>query len=178
MRKHILALTFAALLAAPAFAQQTQPNAQAAAPAKAEPCTDKIYHDFDFWIGSWTVTDTKGVVQGEDTVTREEGGCLLVEHWKSAKGETGQSYNYFDDGEQRWRQLWVTKQNVIDYSGGLNGDGAMFLVGQIRYKTGLVHPFKGTWTLNADKTVTQHFQEWDPTTEKWTEWFTGIYKKK
>jgi hypothetical protein len=77
-----------------------------------------------------------------------------------------------------WRQVWVSKDNVIDYSGGLNAKGEMELRGQIRYRDGRSAPFLGVWTRQADGSIRQHFEEFDPETKKWVEWFTGVYHKK
>jgi hypothetical protein len=165
MKKSIL---IAALLAAPAYAQTPAPA----------PCTGPEYRAFDFWLGEWTVTDAQGAKQGDNSITREEGGCLILERWTSASGSTGQSYNFYDPGPKKWRQVWVSGGAVIDYSGGLNAKGDMVLEGDIRYRDGRTAPFRGAWTKQADGSVRQHFEEYDPAKKTWGEWFTGIYRKK
>ena len=68
---------------------------------------------------------------------------------------------------------------MIDYSGGLTETGAMMLEGTIANQAGgPVMPFRGTWTLNADATVTQHMQQGDAATGEWSDWFTGTYVRK
>lgn len=158
----------AALLAAPACAQTPSPPS----------CTAPEYHAFDFWVGQWTVADEKGVKQGDNSVTREEGGCLILERWKAVSGNTGQSYNFYDPGPKKWRQVWVNRESVIDYSGGLNARGEMALEGEIRYRDGRTAPFKGIWTKQADGSLRQHFEEYDAAKKTWTDWFTGVYRKK
>jgi hypothetical protein len=54
----------------------------------------------------------------------------------------------------------------------------MVLEGDIRYRDGRTAPFKGAWTKQADGSVRQHFEEYDPEKKTWGEWFTGIYRKK
>lgn len=55
----------------------------------------------------------------------------------------------------------------------------MVLEGQIAYQQGgVTAPFRGTWTANADGSVTQYFQQYNDKTKAWDDWFTGIYKKK
>jgi hypothetical protein len=163
-----LTLAAALLLAAPACAQ-TPPS---------PPCTGPEYRAFDFWVGEWIVSDLQGVKQGDNSVTKEEGGCLILERWKAAGGGTGQSYNFYDPGSKKWRQLWVSGSSVIDYSGGLDAKGEMVLEGEIRYRDGRIKPFKGTWTKQADGGLRQHFEEYDAATKTWTNWFTGIYRRK
>jgi hypothetical protein len=162
-----LALT-AALLASPACAQTPS----------SPPCAGADYRAFDFWVGEWVVSDPQGVKQGDNSVTREEGGCLIVERWKAVSGNTGQSYNFYDPGSKAWRQVWVSHESVIDYAGGLNAKGEMVLEGEIRYRDGRKAPFKGIWTKQADGGLRQHFEEYDAAKKAWTDWFTGIYRRK
>ncbi len=147
------------------------------APA-AVPCSDPGYSQFDFWLGDWVVTDTQGNVAGTNSITAEEGGCLLVERWTATSGNTGQSYNYYNPQSDTWRQVWVSRGAIIDYSGGLTDSGSMRLEGEITYQVGEISaPFMGEWTLNEDGTVTQHFEQFDAETDSWNPWFTGIYTK-
>lgn len=142
------------------------------------PCaTEPAFSHFDFWLGEWVVVDAKGVKQGDNVITKEESGCLVVEKWRSVKGTTGQSYNFYDPVTQKWRQVWVSRGMVIDYDGGLEPDGSMLLTGTIHYHKGVSYPFRGRWTPRADGTVKQHFEQYDPDKQKWFEWFTGIYRK-
>jgi hypothetical protein len=162
----------AALASSSAIAQQTPPP---------PPCQDEIYRAFDFWVGEWEVTAPTGQVAGENSITIEENGCLLVERWKGVQGSTGQSYNFVDRETGKWRQVWVSPGITIDYSGGLDENGAMVLEGSIGYGAGVAGngaKFKGTWALQDDGTVKQHFQQYDAEKKEWSDWFIGIYAKK
>lgn len=162
----------AALAASSAMAQQTPPP---------PPCQDEVYRAFDFWVGEWDVTTPQGQVAGTNSITKEENGCLLVEHWKGAQGSTGQSYNFLDRATGKWRQVWVSAWSTIDYSGGLDENGAMVLEGTIGYgagRPGNGAKFRGTWTPQDDGTVKQHFQQYDADNKQWNDWFIGIYAKK
>ena len=141
------------------------------------PCTAPIYRAFDFWLGTWEVTDPRGIVQGQNTITLEEAGCVLVERWTSASGGTGQSYNFVDPSNGRWRQVWVSGAANIDYQGGTTASGGMRLEGTITYRNGIRFPFVGAWTPQADGTVLQVFEQYNPQTKTWDPWFTGIYRR-
>lgn len=141
------------------------------------PCQEEIYRAFDFWLGQWEVFTPDGQKAGDNKITAMEGGCLLLEEWTGASGGTGQSYNFYDPGMKKWRQVWVASYGTIDYAGGLNEDGAMALEGEIAYRNGTTAPFKGTWTLQEDGSVRQHFEQYDAEAEQWNDWFVGIYKK-
>tara|TARA_R110001599_G_scaffold53322_4_gene148833 strand:+ start:3454 stop:3984 length:531 start_codon:yes stop_codon:yes gene_type:complete len=143
------------------------------------PCSSEAHRAFDFWLGAWDVTDEAGNVAGENVVTAEEGGCLLVERWTAVSGGTGQSYNFLDPATGKWRQLWVSRGSVIDYSGGLTESGSMKLEGEITNQAGgVTAPFTGEWTLNADGSVTQHFEQYNAASDSWDDWFTGVYTRK
>lgn len=176
MRRLLLAPAMGAL-ALPALAQ---PNDEAgtATQAPPPPCQEEAYRAFDFWLGDWEVFTPDGKKAGENLITSHERGCLLLEEWTSAGGGTGQSYNYYNPAMREWRQVWVSGGAVIDYVGGLTDAGVMALEGTIASRAGDEFPFRGTWTPNEDGSVTQHFQQYDPETEEWKDWFTGLYRRK
>jgi hypothetical protein len=76
--------------------------------AQTVPCQSPEFHQFDFWIGDWEVQDPQGNVVGHNLVTREQDGCLLIEHWTaSTGGQTGTSFNYYDVQDRLWHQLYI-----------------------------------------------------------------------
>ena len=175
MKRFAAACASLVFLGAQALAQD---DGTPAATSPPPPCASEPYHAFDFWIGEWTVTDpATGQLAGTNSIQPQENGCLLVERWSGAGGSSGQSYNYFDPGKKVWRQLWISASSVIDYEGGLNQVGAMVLEGKIHYRNGTSFDFRGTWTPHDDGSVTQYFQQYNPDTRSWDDWFTGLYRK-
>lgn len=140
-------------------------------------CEEAAYRQFDFWLGQWEVHTRDGTLAGRNTIEQAESGCLLIENWQSANGGTGQSYNFYSPGTKSWRQVWVSQGAIIDYSGGWR-EGAMQLEGEITYQaSGQQFPFRGAWTpKNGD--VEQKLEQWNPETDRWDDWFTGVYRKK
>lgn len=168
MRALAVGLSLLSLGMLPAVAQDAE--------APSPPCSEAAFHQFDFWLGDWEVTAPDGTFAGNNKITREENGCLILERWTSANGGTGQSYNFYNPATEKWRQVWVSQGAMIDYEGGLTESGSMKLAGTITYvANGLQAEFTGEWNLNADGTVTQHFEQYDAETETWTAWFTGTY---
>lgn len=176
MRMSHLLLSASLALTPAAFAQQ-DPAAPSAEEVSAGPCDSEPYRAFDFWLGDWRVTGPRGQMAGTNSITSEENGCILVERWSGAQGSTGRSYNYFNPVSGKWRQVWVSPSALIDYEGGLNQRGEMVLEGQIDYHNGDSFPFRGVWTPNEDGSVTQQFEQYNPETDVWENWFTGIYRK-
>ena len=153
-------------------------NAQenAAPPATCE--NEPEYSQFDFWLGTWDVYvgDQKA---GENTISKEEGGCLVLEKWTDVAGGTGQSYNYYNPETKKWRQVWVSNYMTIDYEGGLLEDGSMELNGYITYfHNGQTRKLLGRWTPQDDGTVRQYFEQFDDEKGEMVPVFTGIYHRK
>ena len=167
MKAPIAALFLIALFSPVAIAQQTPYN-----------CSAPGHHrDFDFWLGQWEVHDKAGKLQGHNHITARQKGCLLDEQWRSVKGGTGQSINYYNPVTQQWQQLWVDAgASVIDIGGGLEG-GSMVLTGTVFYlKTSLKKEFRGRWTPLPDGRVQQFFEEQNKDGE-WQTWFDGYYTR-
>jgi len=146
-------------------------------PAPAPPnCDGEKHHQFDFWIGEWAVYAGENLV-GHNNVTTMYDGCVLHEHWTSAAGNKGESFNTYDRGYDKWHQTWVNAGGgLLELDGGMV-DGNMVLSGKrpTQDKTGEA-THKITYTPNEDGSVRQH---WEVTRdgENWTTLFDGLYKK-
>ncbi|MGD8977245.1 MAG: tetratricopeptide repeat protein [Gammaproteobacteria bacterium] len=140
------------------------------------PClVDPVFRQFDFWIGDWEVKGGDGTVFGRNSISSEEQGCVLVERWTGAGGNTGQSINYYDGIAREWVQVWNGLGIQIHMRGGLS-DGSMILVGDILYlASGDRRAFRGTWTPLDGGVVRQFFEESADDGETWSTWFEGFY---
>ena len=132
---------------------------------------------FDFWLGEWSVADTSGEAQGQNTIRAIQNDCALEEQWTSVRGGTGQSVNYYHPGRGQWHQLWTDGgASIIDIRGGLE-EGSMVMVGTIYYLAESIEKeFRGRWTPLEDGRVRQFFEERDETGE-WKTWFEGYYTR-
>lgn len=159
-------LVAAALLCAPGAAHAT--------PA----CAGGPFREFDFWLGEWEVRDAAGKIAGENRISMEVNGCVIVEHWRGAKGGTGQSLNYYDPAEKRWKQLWIGLGLMLHMEGAF-ADGSMRLEGPLQYlEQGRTTTLRGTWTPLSDGRVRQHFEESVDGGKNWTTWFDGYYMRR
>jgi len=166
-------MLFRILLASAAvFSITTMASAQTPPPA----CTSDIHDDFDFWVGEWNVyAPDDGPYLGHNTIERINGGCLVTEHWVGASGNAGNSINIYDPLISAWRQVWMSNGWYIDYSGGLDENGAMVLTGEsYLVQTDVRAGLRGTWTPLEDGTVRQFFEQQDAD-GNWQGVFTGIY---
>ncbi len=100
--------------------------------AVVRPCArDPRYREFDFWLGDWDVRPTGQPATGapsRNTITSDEDGCVLTEHWESPSGSKGRSFNIFDRSYGMWRQTWVDNiGGQHDYKGTLEHGNMVFL---------------------------------------------------
>jgi hypothetical protein len=165
------------IIAVPVFAQdaQTPPPQQPVFPCE----DDEQFSEFDFWVGKWDVHIADGTLVGENLIKKAERGCVLVENWKSARGGTGMSINYFDKTTNEWVQIWNDASgSQINIRGGITSEG-MLLEGTIHYvANGTTAPFRGLWTLLPDGRVRQFFEQSNDGGESWQGWFEGFYSRK
>lgn len=140
------------------------------------PCEyDKKHRQFDFWVGQWRVVDATGTFQGTNIIQKDQNGCVLVERWTSAQGNTGMSINFYDAATSQWAQMWVSPTVLIDIRGGFKKD-AMQLTGNIHYlQSGENFPFRGTWSPQEGGIVRQHFEQSADGGKNWSTWFDGYY---
>ena len=142
-------------------------------------CTDN-HKLFDFWIGDWNVYDTTGTLIGENTIIKLEDDCILNEHWRGKGGTTGRSYNYFNNSDSTWNQLWIDNSgsDLILKGKGIDGVKMVLSSDLIPGKKIDFYRNRITWTLNDDGTVTQLWDIMNKEGTKLNELFKGIYKKK
>jgi len=133
--------------------------------------------DLDFWIGDWDVRLADGTLVGHNSISKDEGGCTLLEQWRGAGGSAGTSMTFYQPSRDQWRQLWVgSSGTLIDIAGGLRDD-AMYLEGTIEYVAeGRIEAFRGTWSELPDGRVRQHFEEFNLVAQTWQTWFDGYYE--
>jgi len=154
--------------------------ARAAAAAEPEPriCSDPEFRQFDFWVGNWTVQDESRQFAGDNRITLEQRGCVVVEHWSSARGGTGQSLNYYDPVARAWKQRWVGLGLILEMQGRFD-HGAMVLEGPLYYvREKRTSRLRGTWSALPDGRVRQLFVESADGGKTWAPWFDGYYSRR
>lgn len=146
--------------------------------AAVPPCAEGPFREFDFWVGEWEVRNAEDKVAGTNTISNEENGCVIVERWRSAAGDTGQSINFYDPSAKKWKQVWVGLGLILHMEGGFS-DGRMRLEGPLQYiGQDRVTTLRGTWTALPDGRVRQHFEESADDGSTWKTWFDGYYRRR
>ncbi|MCB9857770.1 MAG: tetratricopeptide repeat protein [Phycisphaerales bacterium] len=134
-----------------------------------------LVREFDFWVGTWDVFDGNGNQVGTNRIEKVENGCLIIEHWSNMRGNTGQSYNFIDPTDRKWRQVWVDGAgNVVRYEGVVK-DGAMHFTGNYTPQRGRPAIARGSLTPDADGKVRHVIEHSDDNGKTWKPYFNGIY---
>jgi len=141
-------------------------------------CCTENHSEFDFWIGSWSVTGPKGKTVGKNVINKIQGNCILQENWTSSQSSfTGTSNNFYNAQEKRWEQIWLDNQGGSLHLKGHKVGNQMILESDEK-KNKDDEPFyhRITWTHNDDGSVRQYW-ETVKNGKDITVTFDGLYKK-
>lgn len=167
MIKSILSVFSALLIVVSSLAQSTTNKCQSAP-----------YKQFNFWVGEWEVLDTNSNVIGHNSILKKENNCLIHENWKSTKGFTGESFNYFDSSDSTWNQLWIGQQgNILKLKGKYNDNlKSMVLSDKHSNPNGnIINEI--TWTKTEKGNVIQTWKTFNTLEKKEQIIFKGIYQR-
>ncbi|CAH9053939.1 hypothetical protein PSECIP111854_01268 [Pseudoalteromonas sp. CIP111854] len=140
-------------------------------------CDDKVFNEFDFWLGNWQVFTADNKLVGNNVISKSHGGCVVKEQYTALSGFSGESLNIFDTTTRRWHQTWVDNSGLLlQLNGGLS-TGSMSLSGKRQNKSGTFIFERITWTPNKDGTVRQLWQSKTHKQAKWQTVFDGLYKR-
>jgi hypothetical protein len=147
-------------------------------PAAQSPCASPAFHQFDFWIGNWSVYDwsTKKPA-GHNLVTSEFNGCVVQEHWTGSEGSRGSSFNTYDPQRKLWHQTWVDDQGQLIVIEGNLVNGSMVLSGSGVGRNGRHFRQRITWTPEPGGDVRQHWEVSRDGGATWKSVFDGRYTK-
>ncbi len=140
-------------------------------------CPQAEHRQFDFWVGTWEVMVGTNVA-GTNTITIEEQGCLIHEHWTGSRGGTGQSFNFYDAAGKVWHQVWVDNQRTFLHLTGGYAENRMRFTGTAPGPDGSPVPQRLTFFRNADGTVRQLWETSPDAGFTWTTVFDGLYRRK
>ena len=154
------------VVASPLAAQQAPPG-----------CTSAEHAEFDFWVGSWTVTNPAGATVGSSRIEKASRGCAVLESWTDANGVDGHSINFYDPESQSWHQVWMGANGApLRLQGGADRPGRMVMTGERATAQGVVQN-RITWTLQEDGAVEQLWETSTDAGATWQTGFRGLYRR-
>lgn len=132
----------------------------------------------DFWVGRWEVRTPDGMLIGYDTVTKDDGGCAVVERWDRISGSGGTSLSFFVPSLGEWRHVFAGSGGaLVELTGGLRDGGEMHMEGTLEYvRPEAVVALRATWTPMADGSVRQRMERLDTESQDWIAWFDGVFR--
>lgn len=141
-------------------------------------CCTENHKAFDFWIGSWVVTNPNGTAAGKNVIKKIQNNCILQENWTSASsGYTGTSNNFYNAKAKQWEQIWIDNQGgSLHLKGNRNGNQMILSSDELTNQKGEKYKNRITWTNNEDGSVRQLWeiiQDGKVTSVA----FDGLYKK-
>lgn len=108
-----------------------------------------------------------------------EGKQDQYEEWKLSSVETGIGMSFVDPKTGLWRQVWMSPMYHIDYSGGIDENGAMVLEGTLYPNNGdKSSPIKGIWAKQPHGSIKQDFYVFDDISKTWNVLFSGYILQK
>ena len=141
-------------------------------------CADDRHHQFDFWIGKWSVVDQRsGKTAGESNIEQLYDGCVLRENWESP-GFSGGSLNGYSSADNQWHQAWMDSSGAVRlFTGGLNSHGQMVLVARQAQMTSRMRLVRMTFTPNRDGSVRQYSDYSDDEGKSWSFRYDFLYRR-
>ncbi len=115
----LIALFSASLMA------QSQPKAETPA------CGQEEFHQFDYWIGTWSVAGASQTKSADVTVTPILEHCALSERWQTAqggRGHDGYGVSTYNQATRSWEYFWVASNGYTSFWTGHFSEGAMNFV--------------------------------------------------
>ncbi|MBA2627717.1 MAG: hypothetical protein H0U85_06865 [Gemmatimonadales bacterium] len=148
-----------------------------AAPTTPPRCDRPEHRQLDFWVGEWDVSISQGHA-GTSSVTLEEDGCVVHEHWKADRGETGQSLNFFDRNDRKWHQVWISNRGGALNLAGASIGGAIVYTGETRRPGGPRTLHRLSFAPDSAGNVRQFWEVSQDGGAKWAVTWDALYRKK
>lgn len=147
--------------------------------ADAAACSGRAYHVFDFFLGRWIVRDAAGKTIGRDIVTRELGGCMLVEHYADAT-DSGRGYGIMGvrDGLGTWHQTFMDDAGALLTFEGRRTGASMIWDGIDYGKGGAKRIHSVVFTPLRDGRVEERWRSSAGGGRRWRVVFDGFFSRR
>jgi len=135
-------------------------------------------HDqFDFIIGNWLVRDASGQAIGVATISKEYGGCVLVEK-RHGVGKSHESLGVvgYRLASGTWHRDFIDDSGfVLSLDGGRDA-AAMVMTGK-DYRTEITRLHRVSWTHMSDGTIEERWQISSDGGTSWQEHFYAVFQR-
>lgn len=161
------------------FAAAALPSALAQQQPAPPTCAAAEFRALDFWLGEWDASRAdNNALSGHSSITSEDGGCVIHEHWESVgrgAGYAGQSLNIYNRDSGHWEQYWTDNTGgVLYFVGGPIAHGVQMTTGD-RGANAQPRYARVTFTDRGDATVEQRGEKSDDG-QTWAVDYVLIYR--
>lgn len=114
---------------------------------------------FNFLVGNWFVKDVAGRAVGTESVTKDDGGCTLIEKWRGVTArDVGLAVITYQPAQKLWhRDALLRSASLLEFDGRTTG-GSMFMTAKQYSESGLTRVHRITWTPNTDGSIRELWQ--------------------
>jgi hypothetical protein len=132
---------------------------------------------FDFVIGNWLVRDSSGHVIGTTTVSKEYGGCVLIERWRGV-GHAGEGLGVigYQPASRTWHRDFIDHGGLVLAFDGQRDGAAMVMTGK-DYQSDVVRMHRVTWTPKSNGSVEERWQTSTDAGRSWRMHFYGVLER-
>jgi hypothetical protein len=142
--------------------------------AEAKPCSaNGVVRELDYWLGSWTVTNSGSGQTGTSKVELSLDRCLFVERWDNGNGHIGEDLLAYSPDDKSWHGMFADNEGRVHLftSGKVEAGSGQF--------EGPSHGPKGEAVLNRVKLTRlspdKLEQTWEKSTDNGNSWNT-VYR--
>ena len=148
----------------------------AAEPLQAQ-CTSAEFHQFDFVVGNWLVRDSSGHVSGTVTLSREYGGCVLIERWRGVgNAREGLGVIGYQPASKTWHRDFIDHGGFVLAFDGRRDGASMVMTGK-EYRTDVVRMHRVTWTPRGNGSIEERWQTSTDAGRSWSINFYGVLER-
>lgn len=83
-----------------------------------------------FWVGEWDCYTPNGQLSGTNHLELVNNNMFIHEQWKTAQGQEGQSFSYYDIEHGVWRQIWVDPGRQLEITAEPTTPGELLFEGR------------------------------------------------
>lgn len=149
------------------------------------PCSNPVYRQFDFWVGSWEAFGVKGAKAGDSKISIILDSCIILEEWTSASLQngfrySGKSFNTYNAGTKQWQQTWIDNAGgSTEYLRGEASDGKIvFYADKVAGPKGKEFMRRLTFSKLSQDKVRQFGERSDDGGKTWTVEYDLEYRRK
>ena len=143
-----------------------------AAERRHDQCSSAPHRQFDFVIGNWLVRDSSAQAIGTVTLSKEYGGCVVIEKWRGvANSGEGLGVAGYEPARGTWHRDFIDHDGfVLAVDGQLEG-AAMVMTGK-DYTPDGARLHRVTWAPRENGSV---IERWEMSIDGGRSWQVRFY---